>query len=166
MNEPHAELTLQSGETVLLWGYEFERVDQSLPGLTRLMAGDESGFPPFQARTIPRRPETRFSGFTSEPEPGETELVADGRLYYFAHLTRPFGWSDDPRREALQDLVTRATSDDGLKAIQSTPTQALWDALFIYARGERFVDGLFDSHAEALAVVGNEVRRRLIGAAT
>ena len=165
MDEPRTELTLRNGETVELWASEFERIAESLPGLERLLAGDESAFPAFEARAVRRRPDTRFSGMTSEPGPDETELVADGRLYYFAHLTRPFAWVDDPRQDRLQELIGCSTSEAGRAEVKVSSTQDLWDALFLLARGERFVDGLFDSYAEELAVVGNEIRRRLIGAA-
>lgn len=88
--------------------------------------------------------------------------VAEFRLIAFAHLVRPFNWPDDPRFDAMRELVTRLDNprDDG--DLQSVSTQDLWDALFIHARGERFVEGTIAASAVGLTRVANEIRRRLL----
>jgi hypothetical protein len=157
-------LTLTNGERVELWKSEFERFLEWNPGFVRLLRGDASQFEAFAVFVVDDNEiSTAIQPEQLDPD-SSIETQADPRLFGFAHFARPFNWMDDPRHDQLQELVRQAGSSSWLDSVYSVSTQDLMDALFIYGRGERFVDGLFDSYAVNLALVGNEVRRRLIGA--
>lgn len=150
------------GDQVVLSRFELRQAHERHDPIAEFIFGERDWFPEFDVPV--------FEGEQGwvEVEPGRYENrgfhggEADSRLHYFAYLVRPFGWVDDPRRDWLQDLVGNALKSDEANEIREASTQDLWDAMFTYARGERFFDGLISMYARELAAVANEIRRRLL----
>lgn len=122
------------------------------PATAAFFVGDSDAFPPFELpdeEDDPRHPTDRTDGILQ-------------RLFMFAHLVRPFDWTEDPRREPWQRLLAslRAGAPD---AQVEGKTQDLWDCMLGVARNERFCEGVLLEHSHALTRIANELRRRLMG---
>jgi hypothetical protein len=164
MNEADDELTLElgTGEQVVLSRSALKMARHSEPELVDFILGKRDSFPPFD------EPVYEGEQGVVEVRPGVLENLgyyggpAQSRLNEFAHLVRPFAWMDDPRLEALHELVRGALTPDGATLLSGASTQDLWDAVFIYARGERFSDGVIAANAGELTAIANEVRDRLL----
>lgn len=156
------EYEVTDGDLVVLSHFELQQAYERRDPIAEFILGERDWFPAFDAPV--------FEGEQGwvEVEPGRYENrgfhggAADGRLHYFAHMVRPFAWVHDPRRDRLQDLVGNSLKPDGAHEIREASTQDLWDAMFTFARGERFFDGLIALNARELTTVANEIRRRLL----
>jgi hypothetical protein len=161
-------LTLDSvtGESVSLSRSFIEMSSPEIADIVDFIHGRRTWFPAFDVPV--------YDGEQGliEVEPGYFEEQgwyggeAETRLLQFAHLARPFAWMQDPRLGRLQELVQGATTPAGDARLKETSAQDLWDAMFIYARGSRFSEGLFAAYAEQLTAVANQLRRRLIDQTT
>ena len=83
------------------------------------------------------------------------------RLHYFAHLNRPFNWTDDPRQEDWSALLAELNQGDPQQPVEGK-TQDLWDCALAVARADRFNEGVFSANLEAIARIANELRRRVL----
>jgi hypothetical protein len=156
------ELETGTGERICLSRSFVEMASSEIDDIVEFVNGSGTRFPPFQVPTYEGE-----QGLV-EVEPGRLEErgwyggVEETRLFQFAHLARPFDWTSDPRRDLLEELVHRAKSPAGSARLKKASKQDLWDAMFVFARGARFVEGLFAANTEGLTAVANEIRERLL----
>jgi hypothetical protein len=156
------EIEVSAGDRVVLSRSALDSARNDAPEIVAFLKGESDSFPPFET------PVYEGEQGLVEVEPGYFEEQGyyggplESRLIHFAHLVRPFVWLEDPRGDHLKELVGRALSAEGAREIEGTSTQDLWDALFAFARGERFVEGLIASQAAELTIVANTIRDRLL----
>jgi hypothetical protein len=156
------EIEVSAKDRVVLSRSALDSARNDAPDIVAFVKGEIDSFPAFEVPV--------FEGEQGwvEVEPGRFEnFGSDGgeaqyRLIHFAHLVRPFLWFEPPRSDELRELVGRALEEHGARDIERASTQDLWDALFSFARGERFVDGLIASNAAELTTVANTIRERLL----
>ncbi len=165
-NDDELRLVLSEDDVVVLSRSELDRSRNAGRDFVAFLSGYAETFPPFG------QPVYDGDQGLVQVSPGNHENrgyyggSAETRLVVFAHLVRPFSWVDDPRTEHLQDLVSAAGVTDGGDLFQGTKTADLWDALYVFARGERFVGGVIASNSVGLTRVANEIRRRLLASRT